>query len=99
MSVPILLSSVSRGRPEHLSGAEGSGAALSPCESAAPYVRGSVLLQELVDVGRRDQLERDIDLVLDLLALGELQRRIQRPGALAGGVLEDGGVEVARLHG
>ena len=52
----------------------------------------------IVHVGGRDELERDLDVALDRLALGELQRRVDRALALAGGVLEHGDVELARLH-
>src|SRR5271166_2505373 len=58
----------------------------------------SVLLHELVHVGRGHQLEGNVDLLVDRLAGGERERRVDRALALAGGVLEHGDLEVARLH-
>ena len=46
----------------------------------------------------RHELEGNVDLLVDLLARGERQRRIDRALALAGGVLEHGDLEIARLH-
>ena len=60
--------------------------------------RRSVLLGEVGHIGRRHELERNVDLLVDALAGGELQRRIDRALALAGRVLEHRDLEIARLH-
>ncbi|ENN84208.1 hypothetical protein RHSP_77195 [Rhizobium freirei PRF 81] len=59
----------------------------------------SVLLDEVLDVCRRHELEGNIDLFVDLIALGELQRGIDRALALTGSILEHGDLQVAGLHG
>src|SRR5271166_1873878 len=58
----------------------------------------SVLLRELVHVGRGHELEGNVDLLVDRLAGGERERRVDRALALAGGVLEHRDLEVARFH-
>lgn len=55
----------------------------------------SVLGDEVLDVGRRHELEGNVDLLVDLFALGEIERCIERALALAGSILEDGDIETA----
>src|SRR3984885_15486027 len=62
------------------------------------HAGSSVLLHELINVGRRHQLEGDIDLLLDRLARGESEGRVDGAFALTCGVLEHGDLEVASLH-
>ena len=61
--------------------------------------RVSILFQEVADVGRRHQLEGDIDLLVHRFALGKLECCIKRTSTLARRVLEHGRIEIARLHG
>src|SRR5262245_45918762 len=66
---------------------ESPDAGASRSKPAPATIEGNlVLLHVLVHIGGRDQLEGDVDLALDLLALGELHGRIERTVALAGGI-------------
>ncbi len=58
-------------------------------------IRASV--HQVVDVGRRDELKRNVALLFDLFALSRRECGIERCLALAGGILEHGKVEIARL--
>src|ERR1700751_3705119 len=53
----------------------------------------SVLLFEIAHVGRRYELEGNIDLLLDLFALGEFQRRVYGAFSLPSRILEHGYLE------
>src|ERR1700722_13202137 len=79
------------------------GDTFSPPRSLRRGARGSsrkpsVLLHEVAHVGRRHQLERNVGLLVDGLARGERESRIDRALALSGRVLEHGDLQIARLH-
>src|SRR5882724_11227712 len=65
---------------------------------ASPSTPSLVLGHVFIHVGRRHELEGDVDLLLYLLAGNELQGGVDGAMALAGGVLEHGHVEIAGLH-
>src|SRR5579863_6746022 len=69
-----------------------------PGTSAPGRYQTSVLFDELVNVVRSDELERNIDLLVDRLSRRERERRVDRALALTGGVLEHSDFQIARLH-
>src|ERR1700733_15691723 len=73
--------------------------ALLDREKAGEGCFSSVLFHELVDVSRGHELERNVDLLVDLLSFGEFERSVDRALALARSVLEHSDLEVASLHG
>src|SRR3984885_11689986 len=66
---------------------------------AGPAIAASVLPEVVLKIGRGHQLERDPHEACNVLAPGQLQCRVDPSGALSGGVLKNGGLEISGFHG
>src|SRR5208282_4021931 len=71
----------------------------SGAAARGPAIAASVLTEVVLKIGGGHQLERDPHEAWNALAPGQLQCRVDRAGALSGGILKNGCLEISGFHG